>query len=142
MSKAMILTIPQYRRNIQGSLADLADREIQQKEWANPKYHHAVWSSLMMYVFHDLYDDHGDMADQRVAISKVGEIFFTEEEAIKVSEFCEWFDDLTFVIGEQKPDSAYLEHPDWPRVWSWARECYELMQANDEKYEFKANWHN
>ena len=142
MSKTIILARSEFRLNIQAALANLADREIQQKEWVNPRAAHRFWDSLMMYVIHDLYDDHGDMADQRAAISKVGEIFFTEEEAIKVSEFCEWFDDLTFVIGEQKPDSAYLEHPDWPRVWSWARECYELMQANDEKYEFKANWHN
>ena len=75
----------------------------------------------------------------------VGKLFYDEEEATEIWKFASWFDDLLTGIpsefqGGGAPDSAYINHPEWPKVWSGAAKIYKLMKENDEKYDIHANW--
>ena len=139
MQAKIILESPQFRDDILISFKDLADKEMQLREWVRVGAAHRYWDSLLMDVFDTIYNDQ-DLHDIKECREKIGKVFYTEEEALKIADFTIWFDLLTDGIGECKPDSAYLNHPNWPRVWSWAGECYKLMQENDEKYDIDASW--
>lgn len=66
----------------------------------------------------------------------IGDTFYDEHEAKEIYKFCKWVHDLIDEIGREQPDSAYLNHPEWPNVIKGAKEVYDLMQQNNEKYDY------
>ncbi|WP_410528036.1 SCO4402 family protein [Rickettsia tamurae] len=108
---------------------ELADFEKQQKTWPknSEKHPHSYWDSLMFYVLENLYND-CELHEYKP--ENIGELFYNEEEAKQVYEFCKWFNKLTENIGENQPDAAYLNHPEWHRVYSGAKKLFELMDKN------------
>ena len=43
-------------------------------------------------------------------------------------------------IGENQPDASYLNHPEWHKVYSGAKKLFDLMDANDKKYNFNEEY--
>ncbi|WP_375333847.1 SCO4402 family protein [Candidatus Tisiphia endosymbiont of Xenochironomus xenolabis] len=128
------LLYPQVRINIKGALEYLADRDWQMEELLKKKSPHSYWDGLKYYVLDTLYN-WCDLDDYRE--SNIGEILYDEDEAQQIQKFCKWFSDLLdFEIGERKPNTDYLNHPEWSKVYTGAKEMYELMDRNDKKYHF------
>jgi hypothetical protein len=134
-----IITSPQFRHDIVSSFGNLSDKEMQLKEWEDVNYLHAYWDSLCMYIFNALYNVN-DLHEFITCKAKVGEVFYTEEEALAIADFTVWFNSLIDKIGESKPDTIYINNPEWPKVWKGAKKCYEIMKANDEKYDIQTSW--
>jgi hypothetical protein len=128
------LKVPNARSHIRGSFDCLADHEMQKKEWVDPNYKHAFWDSIYMSVIEDLFEG---LDLDLTAYKKIGECLYDEEEAAAIQEYCEFlFELLNERIGGEQPDSAYIDHPEWPKVVGGAKKIYELMKSNDEKYGF------
>ncbi|WP_375330387.1 MULTISPECIES: SCO4402 family protein [unclassified Candidatus Tisiphia] len=128
------LSRPQLRMEIKGSFEYLADNDYQMQEWVDKNYLHPYWDSLLYDVLDTLYN----MCDlDEYKESNIGDILYDEDEAQQIHRFCKWFSDLLdFEIGEKKPDTDYLNHPEWSKVYTGAKEMYELMDRNDKKYHF------
>ena len=133
----LLLYFPQQRDDIKGTFECLAE-----KNWQNEKLlnHYPViyFEYLLITVYHTLYDDH-ELDERDYALSQVGRIFYNEDEAIKIHEFCYWFHELSGEIGEDEPNEAYLDHPEWQKVWQGAEEMIKLMEENDKKYNIRAS---
>lgn len=117
----------------------LSDFEKQQTEWIKGKSEKSYWDSLCYYVLEEMYSGFDlDIYDP----NKVGSIFYNIEEAEKVYIFCKWFDDLLDSIdlsGNGKPNSAYLDHPEWPKVIEGAKEILAMLEENQKKYNIDDN---
>jgi hypothetical protein len=98
-----------------------------------------VYFEYLLSIYHTLYDDN-ELDEKEYALENIGRIFYNEEEALAVYEFCYWFNDFSGEIGEDEPNEAYLEHPEWPKVWSGAEELIKLMEDNNNKYDIQASW--
>jgi hypothetical protein len=132
--RTILLEYPQYRDDIRISFKDLANKEMQLKEWLDPQYQHPYWDSLRYYVFGTLFSDHD--LDDTEQIMKKDHLFYDDEEKKAVNEFMIWFDELRLHIGRNKPDQEYLNHPEWPKVWEGAAKIFKMMEENDKKYNF------
>ena len=130
---------PMFRMEIKDAFEELADHEKQQKTWPknSEKHPHSYWDSLIFYVFETIFFD-CDLDEYKE--EDIGRYFYNQGEALKVYEFCKWFDKLTEEIGGDKPDSAYLNHPEWHKVYSGAKKLFDLMDANDKKYNFNQEY--
>ena len=138
-TKTFIISQPTIRDDIIDSLQDLAN-----KEWYKTKpdgqYYFTVYFDYLLYcVYHTLYDDN-ELHEKEYALKNIGRIFYNEEEALAVYEFCYWFHDFSGDIGEDEPNEAYLENPQWHKVWSGAEELIKLMEENNKKYDIQASW--
>jgi hypothetical protein len=128
------LNVPNARSYIKSAFLDLSDIEMQKKEWVDPQYKHAFWDSIYAFVFGMLFETFELDLD---SFSKIGECLYDEEEAAAIQEYCEFlFELLNERIGGEQSDSAYIDHPEWPKVVGGAKKIYELMKSNDEKYGF------
>lgn len=133
------LLSPQFRMEIKDSLEYLYDKE-KQKEWikSTSGSTHPYWNNLLYYALDNVYNDF-DLHLYKE--SNIGELFYNEEEASKIYKFYSWLhDDLIEMIGEDRPNEAYLNHPEWHKVYSRAKEVYGLMDANDKKYNFNETY--
>ena len=128
------ISLPLLRVDIKSAFKDLYDKE-QQKSWfeSNSGSFHPYWNNLSYYIFDTIYNS--ALLDEYKE-SNIGKVFYDEEEAKVVWKFCSWFYELTEGIGGDKPNEAYLNHPEWNKVYSGAKEVFELMDANDKKYNF------
>lgn len=133
------INVPMFRIEIKGSFEELANLKKQKNEWLKDaaKYAHGYWDSLMFYALENLYND-CELHEYKK--ENVGKYFYNEKEAKQVYEFCKWFNELTENIGENQPDSAYLNHPEWYKVYSSAKKLFELMDENDKKYNFNEEY--
>jgi hypothetical protein len=129
-----LIKFPYSRLDVDGSFEHLSNPE-EQKEYVknNHNYPYPYWSWLLYYVLDAIY---GDYDLDKYNPEHIGETFYDEHEAQEVYKFCNWFHDLIAEIGENKPDSAYLNHPKWPKVIEDAKRIYELIQQNNEKYDY------
>ena len=144
ITEKFILSNPSFRNEIIGSLEDLAN-----KEWYKTKpdgqYYFTVYFDYLLYcVYHTLYDDN-ELHEKEYALKNIGRIFYNEEEALAVYEFCYWFHELRDDEIEEyprytTPNDAYFNHPQWHKVWSGAEELIKLMEENNKKYDIQASW--
>lgn len=138
----IILGNPLGRDNIKQALIDLANKnwtEVLMHGYRTTEY----FEYLLNTVYHTLYNDH-DLDEEDIS-DKIGEVFYDEHEAMQVCSFASWLYDLTEneieeIPREKTSNEAYLNHPDWPRVWSEARRIVKLMEENEKKYNFKKSW--
>lgn len=91
----------------------------------------------MFYVLENLYND---CELHEYNPENIGELFYNEEEAKLVYEFCKWFNELTENIGENQPDASYLNHPEWHKVYIGTKKLFDLMDTNDKKYNFNEEY--
>ncbi|WP_375333418.1 SCO4402 family protein [Candidatus Tisiphia endosymbiont of Xenochironomus xenolabis] len=128
------LSRPQFRMEIESAFECLADYEWQMQEWVEKRTPNQYWYGLLYYVLDSLYN----MCDlDEYKESNIGDMLYDEDEAQQIHRFCKWFSDLLdFEIGERKPNTDYLNHPEWSKVYTGAKEMYELMDRNDKKYHF------
>lgn len=142
-----LLTRPNMHHDLKGLFRHLADRDRQMREIKEleSKNYQCCYAYILSHIY-DLYDR---FFLDFPSPESIGMMFYDEEEAKMVWDFCKWFDDLTTRIecedltariGEEQPDSAYLEHPEWPKVWEGAKKIYELMEANEKKYDIQASY--
>ena len=127
-----LIEAPQYRHEIVESIKILANVEHQKKEWKDE------YSIDMKYIFHALYDDYGDLEYLDVCIQMIDILFYDKEEACLVYDLCfflikEIADEINSLYVK---DIEYLNHPKWSEVVTKASIIYEIMQINNEKY----NW--
>jgi hypothetical protein len=128
------LKYPNPRTSVEGALDWLSDLEAQKKEWVSSKAKHRFWDSVYMCSFTPLFEDWQLDLDP---YSKIGEFLYDEEEAAAIESYCQFlFELLNERIGGDQPDSAYIDHPEWPKVVEGAKKIFELMKKNDEKYGF------
>ena len=128
------INLPHIRDSVFCSFRQLADKEMQLREWTTPGYNH-YWGCMLHY---DIFEDF-DMAGMYNPESKnysLVNIFYSTEEVEQAYAFGQFFDALITEIGEEKNDEAYLNHPQWPKVWSWSKEIYDIMESNNKKYKF------
>ena len=129
------LLYPQMRIEIRESFKELADYDRQMKEWVEERSPNQYWNCLVYHVINTLYDTF-DLDKYRE--NNIGEILYDENEAQQIYKFCKWFGDLidSISLHTNETNSDYLEHPEWSKVYTGAKEMYELMDRNDKKYHF------
>ncbi|MCC8399182.1 MAG: hypothetical protein LN563_01160 [Rickettsia endosymbiont of Platyusa sonomae] len=132
------LLYPQMRINIKGSFECLADYDRQMKKLAESSNPDPYQNNILSYVIHTLYDTF-DLDKYRE--NNIGEILYDENEAQQIYKFCKWFGDLIdsieiYSTSNPVADTDYLNHPEWSKVYTGAKEMYELMDRNDKKYHF------
>ncbi|WP_341751279.1 MULTISPECIES: SCO4402 family protein [unclassified Candidatus Tisiphia] len=127
------ITSPYLRHNIFSTFEELSNKERQLKEWIGGAVH-GYWDNLCYYIFNDLYDE--GLEIPMGARQSLIRILYTREEVNEVYNFACFLDNLTEEIGDLQPDYAYINHPQWSKVWRWSKNIYDMMGKNNKKYNF------
>jgi len=128
-----ILYWPYVRKAIKDHFEFLLDEEFRQT-WFNSTNPHAFWHSLDFYIFDYLYDGPPHLLTE--AYEKIGICLYNEQEAGVIQQFMQFF--LDTFKGEM-PDTYYVNHPKWPELLDRAKQILDMMEANNQKYNFQAD---
>jgi hypothetical protein len=135
MSNIVYIRGPHLRSEVIGALRQLSDQEYQLTKWADPNYPHAFWDSLLLCIYDTLFDVNEFHQNAR---KQIGVSLYDEEEADMIGKYCEYFLDLVDErIGGDKPDSAYINHPEWSNIVEGAKGIYELMERKNEQFGYE-----
>jgi len=125
---------PDPRYEIIGAFEELANTEMQENDWIDPAYAHSFWDSIWFYPCDSLIE-RWEFFKPGQAFKTIGDFLYDKEEAEAIEKYCAFLLELlNEKIGANKPDLAYFNHPEWPKVIKGAKEIYELMKRNNEKY--------
>src|SRR5688572_17950058 len=97
------IEFPSLRQGLIDCLKELADRDLQLRDWANPKPKHAFWDS-MRFAIHFIMDDlgFGDGGEE----AKIGSILIDESELEAMMHLTRVWNHALDEIGMWQPDSA------------------------------------
>jgi hypothetical protein len=124
---------PYVRENIHYSLIRLTDEEFR-KSWFSSTAKHRFWDSLNFYIFDYLHDGPPHLynsADEMINVA-----LYDQNEATILLEFLEFYHD-NFEVD--MPDDYYVNHSEWPKLLSEATAIAQLMEANNQKYDYESD---
>jgi hypothetical protein len=148
----MVITNPSDRERIIKAFKLLSDIDKQQRYWTTPNLPRRLLNFFLMHFPLFASIPNGDLADSLLenrywyslsvfvlsviieefklhtnSFKHVGSIFYNENEGRGVQSYCQFLNKLIFEIGNEKSDSAYLNHNEWLKVINGAKEIYDLL---------------
>jgi len=135
------LELPHVRHDLVGALEDLANKERQLREWPNSNYPHAFWDSIRMATEVILYDVFlGEVQPEK----QIGAKLYNEEEAKAIIPVIKLINRVYNEVGEEQPDSVYINSPLWEKVIRAAQNAYDVMISNEplNSYILECHKHN
>jgi hypothetical protein len=117
-----VVQFPQMRLNVMDTLADLADREYQERAWIHHDYQPHVFTDLNLGI-HILYDDCVVLPNPEESI---GSILLPGDEVDYLRELGKVLDVLIDRHGDS-PDTVYMDDELWEDVLKWARLALAAM---------------
>lgn len=128
-----ILTCPYVRGKVLKFLTFLLDEEFR-KTWFGTTAKHRFWDSLDFYIFDYLLNS-SDILDADWNTERaIGKSLYNTEEADLIKNYLKFYNG-TFE-GEM-PDDYYVNHPQWTYLLEETKRIIELMEKNNEKYNFE-----
>jgi len=127
-----ILEDPTLRACLLGSIADLADRETQIKEWTSKTAAHRFWDTL--YMSFESLDDFNlfdEDEKRRSGIALIGSSVYDQKELDAICPVIEAFQRVLDEIGTKQPDSAYINSPLWDDVVRTANHAFDVLMENE-----------
>ena len=120
---------PGRRIEVIESIKDLSDFEMQKRKWVDPT-HPCRFSAKLTYPIDVLLDEHD--LDQSNWSSNIGWILRDEKEGQKVHEAAKALMRVIREIGNDQPDSTYIDYPLWADVVSKAKVAYEVLMDGED----------
>ena len=127
------LVCPYFRKDVHDYLLNLLNEEFR-KTWFDSNYKHAFWDSLVFYIFEPLFDSTDILDADWKAEGAIGMSLYNKKEADVIENYLKFYND-TFE-GEMS-DDYYVNHPEWPKLLEGAKQIIDMMEQNNEKYNFQ-----
>ncbi len=123
------IKLPQMRQMLVFSLQDLSNPLYQKEKWISKKYHHGFWNNLELNL-EFLYDD---IVVYERPEDAIGYVLVNWEENEILRPLYKALDDVCEKIGENQPDSSYMDSPLWDRVVEAAAAALKVFLKNEEE---------
>lgn len=121
---------PDLRNMVIQELKRLADKNI--INCIDINYPHSFWDNLR-FPIESLLDTLDLDVDSE---ENIGVTLYDEEEGRIVNKLAVYLNQLIQEVGVEKTDSAYLEWQHWEDLVKAAEAAFELLNANNYKYDF------
>jgi hypothetical protein len=148
----MVTKNPSDRQRIIKAFKLLSDIDNQHRHWTTPNLLRRLLNFFLMHFPLFTSVPNGDLADSLLenrywhslsvfvldiiigefhlhtdSLKQVGSIFYNENEGEEIQTYCQYLNKLILEIGDEKSDSTYLNHREWPKVINGAKEIYNLL---------------
>lgn len=129
---------PTFRQYLINEMEGFLDPEYQKElkikdESMTAGYRSMELSSSLSFILNDMWILDTDVIEEDVLVDRY---FYNKEEFQKVYDWLKFIEDN---MEYRQRDLYYLNHPLWGEVVRMAKEAYDLLMANNEKYNFAKN---
>lgn len=122
------IKLPQMRQMLIFSLKDLSNLEYQKKTWVLENNKMFFWDNFEL-ILEFLYDD---LVIYDRPEDGIGYVVVNEQENTILRPLYKALDAVCEEIGENKPDSFYINSPLWHKVIESAQQALEVFMANEQ----------
>jgi hypothetical protein len=119
-----VIAYPDMRNYMIESIRTLADEDYQRRVWINGDMPNHNYEDCFDFAINCLFDDLALNTDGAKAI---GAILKDEVELTAVQNLVKVLDELIDRVGQDKPDTDFVNSQEWPMILRAAKNAYKLL---------------